>query len=341
MKFDLNDILGWDKKYRIRFINAISGYKAVHLIGTRDAAGRTNLAIFNAVVHLGAAPPLIGFILRPITEDRHTYHNLLETGYYTINHVHKSFLRKAHYTSAKFDKGVSEFETCGLEEEYIEGFAAPFVSESKIKFGLKLVEDITVQANGTHLVVGEIQHVLVDEQALEADGQLDLEAVNDVCVTGLNQYSSVAKFKKLPPAYVEELPDFKVKERPDNVVYDSATQTYNAGLLPYGTNIAAPRIVETGVSHWKNASISSFNHTFTSKIEALKNDYQRLIDEYNINEMLYQAKMNFEPIVGQVYHLYLDTNNDQKFLSLIPPTSWKKEFLGSYKLNHEKVWEKV
>jgi len=341
MKFDLNDILSWEKKYRIRFMNSISGYKSAHLIGTCDAGGKTNLAIFNSIVHVGASPPLVGMVVRPITADRHTYHNLVETGYYTINHVHKSFLKQAHYTSAKFSKNESEFEKCGLKEEYLEGFPAPFVGESKIKFGLKLKNDITIEANGTHLIVGEIQHIVIDEGALEPDGQLDLEAVHDVCVTGFNQYSSVSKFKKLPAASVEELPDFKVKERPDQVVYDSSSQTYNAGLLPYGTNIAAPRIVETGVSHWKNSSISSFNHTFSDKVESLKKEYQRLIDEYNVNEMLYQAKMNFEPIVGQVYHLYLDENRDQKFLSLIPPDSWKKECIGSYKLNHAKIWEKV
>jgi flavin reductase (DIM6/NTAB) family NADH-FMN oxidoreductase RutF len=341
MKYDLDEILKWEKKYRIRFINSISGYKSVHLVGTRDTQGRTNVAIFNSIVHLGASPPLIGLIVRPITEDRHTYFNLLETGQCTINHVHKSFLKQAHYTSANFLKDESEFEKCGLTEEYLDGFSAPFVAESKIKFGLKIKENITIQKNGTHLIVGELQHVLVDEEAIGPDGQLDLESAHDVCITGLNQYSSVSKFKNLPQARVEDLPNFKSKERADNVVYDSHSQTYNANILPYGTSIGSPRIVETGVSHWKNSSIASFNHIFADKIESLKKDYQRLIDEYNVNEMLYQSKMNFEPIVGQVYHLYVDKNNDQKFLSLISPSDWKMECVGSFKLNHEKIWQKI
>ena len=341
MNFDLNEILNWEQKYRIRFMNSISGYKSVHLIGTQDAQGKTNLAIFNSIVHIGASPPLVGFVMRPITEERHTYHNLLETGCCTINHVHKSFLKQAHYTAANFAKGDSEFEKCALTEEFVEGFSAPFVKESKIKFGLKIREDITIETNGTHLIVGEVQHVIVDDVAIGADGQLDLESVHDVCVAGLNQYSSVSKFKYLSQPRLEQLPDFRSKERPDNVVYDNESGKYHSSLLPYGTNIAAPRIVETGVSHWKNASISSFNHTFNNKIESLKNDYQRLIDEYKVNDMLYKCKMNFEPIVGEVYHLYLDKNNDQKFLSLIPPSRWKMECVGSFKLNYEKIWEKV
>ncbi|PZR40718.1 MAG: hypothetical protein DI538_03305 [Azospira oryzae] len=341
MKIDQKQLQDWDKKYRIRFINSISGYKSVHLIGTENAKGKTNLAIFNSIVHISASPALIGFVVRPVTEEHHTYRNLMETGYYTINHVHKSFLKQAHYTSAKFTDEESEFNMCGFTEERIAHFPSPFVQESKIKLGLKLKEDITIQQNGTHLIVGEIQHILIDDSVVEQDGQLDLEQAHDVCVTGLNQYSSVTKLKKLPQAQREELPDFKLKERSDNVVYDRYSETYNSSVLPYGTNIGAPRIMETGVSHWRNSSISSFNHTFNNKIESLKNDYQRLIDEYNVNEMLYQSKMNFEPIVGQVYHLYLNANQDEKFLSLISPESWKMEHVGSFKLNHEKIWERV
>ncbi|MBL0745560.1 flavin reductase family protein [Chryseolinea lacunae] len=341
MTINSNDILHWEDKYRIRFINSISGYKSVHLIGTQNAQGQTNLAIFNSVVHLGASPPLIGFVMRPLTVERHTYRNILAMECFTINHVHKSFLKQAHYTSAKFADTESEFTTCHLTEERVGQFAAPFVAESKIKLGLRLKEDITVRENGTHFMIGEIVHILIDDDLAEPDGQLDLERANDVCVTGLNQYSSVSKFIKLPAAKVTEMPDFKTKERADNVVFDKDTQRYNANLLPYGTNIGAPRIEATGVSTWKNSSISSFNHTFQNKIENLKNTYKQLINEYEVNQMLYQCKLNFEPLVGQTYHLYFDTNKDEKFLSLIPPDSWRMEHVGSFKLNHEKLWEKV
>lgn len=341
MKFTQGDISSWEQKYRIRFINSISGYKSVHLIGTQNAKGQTNLAIFNSIVHVGASPALIGLVMRPITVERHTYANIIETGYYTINHVHKSFVKNAHYTSASFALEQSEFAACNLTPEYSDGFAAPYVQESKIKFGLKLVEDILINANGTRFLVGEIQNIIIDDEVVESDGQLDLEAVHDVCVTGLNQYSSVTKFKKLEAAYVESVPDFKVKERSDNVVFDKETQSYNSSLLPYGTNIGAPKITETGVVAWKNTSISNFNHSFNNKIEILKKNYQQLIDEYHLNEMLYGAKISFEPIIGQVYYLYIDDNRDERFLSLVPPSSWKMECVGAFKLNHEKIWEKV
>jgi flavin reductase (DIM6/NTAB) family NADH-FMN oxidoreductase RutF len=341
VKINLDDIKSWEKSYRLKFINSISGYKGVHLIGTESSSGQTNLAIFNSIVHISSNPPLVGFIMRPLTVERNTYDNIKETGFYTINHVHKSFLKQAHYTSTKFPKETSEFDLCNLAEERIVSFLAPFVKESKVKFGLKLIEDITIKANGTHLIIGEIQHAIVDEKLIDISGQLDLELANDVSVTGLNQYSSVTKFKNIPYARLEELPDFKRKERPDNVVFDKDSQSYNSNLLPYGTNIGAPSIAPTGVSTWKNISVNSFNHTFNNKIEIIKKEYKDLIEEYNVNDMLYKAKMNFEPLIGATYHLYLSDKNNEQFLSLIPPNSWKKTHIGSFKLNHQKLWAKV
>ena len=266
MKITKREVEAWEKKYRLKFINSISGYKGVHLIGSENSSGKTNLAIFNSLVHIGSSPPMVGFIMRPLSAQRNTYTNIKENGYYTINHVHKSFLNQAHYTSANFPADVSEFDVCNLRSERIADFPAPFVEESKVKFGLSLKEDIEIAANGTHLMIGLIEYIMVDDEAIGIDGQLDLSVVNDVCVTGLNQYSSASKFKNLPYARIDEVPDFKTKERPDNVVFDNDSQTYNANILPYGTNIGAPSIITTEQSSWKNISINKFNHNLNTKL---------------------------------------------------------------------------
>lgn len=341
MKLELTEIMNWDERYRLKFINSISGYKGVHLIGTKNKNGQTNLAVFNSIVHIGSSPPLIGFIMRPLTVERNTYANIIDTGYYTLNHVHRSFLKKAHYTSTKFPEDVSEFDECNLSPEYTDAIPAPFVGESTIKLGLKLKEDIAIESNGTRLIIGEVKQVIIEEDYLENDGQIDLEKAKDVAVTGLNQYSTVAKFQNIPYARLSELPNFKGKERPDNVVFDEETQSYNANLLPYGTSIGAPSINASGVSTWVNTSVNSFNHTFKNKIDLIKEDYQALIKEYEVNDLLYKASMSFEPIVGKVYHLYFSEKKGENFLSLIPPSSWKMEYIGSYILNNDKTWNRV
>lgn len=198
-----------DKRFRANLINSISGYKSANLIGTISDSGATNLAIFSSVVHLGANPPLLGFILRPIGEiERHTYENIKQNGVYTINHVHENFAEKAHWTSAKFERDESEFEKCGLTEEFIETFAAPFVAESQIKIGLKFVEEISINLNKTILIIGEIQHVILPENALLESGTVDLNTVADVAISGLDIYHRVEKIETFPYARTSNLPDF-------------------------------------------------------------------------------------------------------------------------------------
>ncbi len=335
------EIDSWNSEYRLKFINSLSGYKGVHLVATKGENGNTNVAIFNSVVHISSNPARIGFIMRPLTVPRDTYKNIVETGFYTINHVHKSFIDKAHYTSAKFSSDHSEFKHCNLEEEYADSFFAPFVGESSIQIGLKLQDDIELKHSQCRLIIGEVQCVRVKDEYVEEDGQLDLEMSNDVCVTGLNQYSFGHKLVKLPYARVEELPNFKRKKRPDNVVFDEESQTYNAKLLPYGSNVGAPSIQATNLSSWKKRGVTSFNHVLQSKIEQIKVEYDALLSEYEINELVYNAKCDFEPIIGEVYHLYERDNRDERFLSMIPPDTWKRKHLGSFKLNSEKVWSKV
>ena len=336
-----NEIGAWESTYRLKFINSVSGYKGVHLIGTKGKDGNTNLAIFNSIVHISSNPARIGFIMRPLTVPRDTYKNIIESKYYTINHVHKSFLEQAHFTSAKLESQESEFDRCNLEPTYLKDFHSPFVAESNIKIGLKLIKDIEIEENESHLIIGEIQCMDIAEDYIEEDGQLDLEKANNVSVTGLNQYSSVKKFVNLPYARASELPNFKQKKRPDNVAFDKESQTYNASILPYGSNVGAPSITTNDLSIWKNRGISSYNHILKSKVEKIKVEYESLLKEYKDNELLYNAKYDFEPNIGEVYHLYEKQNKDEIFLSIIPPHTWKRKHLGSFKLNSEKVWLKV
>ena len=203
-----------EKLTRVNLINSISGYKPANLIGTISASKQTNLAIFSSVVHLGTNPPLFGFITRPTTNvARHTYENIREIGVYTINHVHESFVEKAHYTSAKFDREVSEFAACGLTEEYLENFAAPFVRESAIKLGLRFVEEIPIKLNGTILIIGELEHLIMTENALLADGNVDLHAAGDACISGLDGYHAVKEAVRFPFARPNNVPEFRTNQK--------------------------------------------------------------------------------------------------------------------------------
>lgn len=206
-KKDLQD-LGSTK--RLNIINSISGIKPANLIGSVSKEKNTNLAIFSSVVHLGSNPGLIGFIVRPTGEiPRNTYDNILQNGYFTINHIDERFIKNAHYTSAKFETNISEFDVCNLTEEYLYDFKAPFVKESSIKIGLKHVESIPIKINGTIMVIGEVEHIIVPDEAINSKGYIDLSEANVTGISGLNSYYKLEKITSFPYARVSEIPDFK------------------------------------------------------------------------------------------------------------------------------------
>ena len=210
MHLTKKDIKELDKNKRLNIINSITGIKPANLIGTVSENKVSNLAIFSSIVHLGSNPALIGFIVRPTGEvPRNTYENILANGKYTINHVNQSFIKNAHYTSAKFDKEISEFDRCGLTDEYLYDFKAPFVKESRIKIGMKYCESIPIKRNGTILVIGEVEHLILPEETLNEKGYIDLESAQVAGISGLNSYYSLEKIMSFPYVRLDEIPDFK------------------------------------------------------------------------------------------------------------------------------------
>lgn len=197
-------INSWDRFYRGNFINSLSGFKSASLIATVNSSGIPNLAIFSNLVHIGADPALIGFINRPREAAPHTLGNIEANHSYTINHIHPSFVEKAHQTSAKYDKDVNEFEAVGLTEEWLEGSIVPFVKESKVSYQLELVEIVPIRHNNTYFVIGKVQRVRFEKEILQADGFLALEMVESITSLGIDAYYNVQPIGRYAYAKAEK-----------------------------------------------------------------------------------------------------------------------------------------
>lgn len=209
MYWSKKDIFKTNKINRLNLINSVSGAKSANLIGTKSLTEQENLAIFSSVVHLGSNPALLGFVLRPDKDvRRHTFENIISTEFYTINSIHASFIDKAHYTSAKFSVDESEFEKCKLEPQYLNDFSAPFVKESKLKMALKLQEIVDIKINSCKLIIGSIEHLHVDDKAIEENGQVNLQKLDTVAIGGLNSYYALNQIGQFPYARTSNLPDF-------------------------------------------------------------------------------------------------------------------------------------
>lgn len=182
------DLAELPSRYRAHLINSLSGFKSANLLGTVDLQGRSNLAMISSVVHLGADPALMGYITRPHTVTRHSVENIVATGVYTFNHVNSLMLPAAHQCGAKYPRDVSEFAATGLSAGYIAGFAAPYVQQSTLSIGLRLLEKVPIRHNGTELVIGQIAWIRLPSAAIAEDGYVALELLDTVAVSGLDGY---------------------------------------------------------------------------------------------------------------------------------------------------------
>ncbi len=190
-------IMQMEKQERVHFANSLGGFKSVGLIGTQNKTKQTNVAIVDSILHIGSNPPLFGMIFRPGVVERHTLENILETGFYTINHINENIYEQAHQTSARYDRNISEFEVTGLNSEYKNDFFAPFVEESQVQLAMEFKEKIELQINNTILIIGEVKEVYFPEDCLLPDGFLDLEKANSITCSGLDSYHKTKRMDRL------------------------------------------------------------------------------------------------------------------------------------------------
>ena len=124
-----------------------------------------------------------------------------------------------------------------------------------------------------------------------------------------------------------------MKKKPDNVAD-------NPNILPYASNVGAPSIKPNDVSTWKSEKVLKTNKFFEAKFNEIKDEYKKLIENYEWNKLVYSSNFKFEPNVGSIYFLY-QNNDESLFLSIIEPAMWNKTFIGAFKLDSENKWIKV
>ena len=190
-------IMNMEKQERVHFANSLGGFKSVGLIGTKNKSNQTNLAIVDSILHIGSNPPLFGIVFRPGVVERHTLENILETGFYTINHITEKIHKQAHQTSARYDRACSEFNETGLIPEYKNAFFAPFVEESNVKLAMEFKEKVTLSINNTVLIIGEVKDVYFPQNCLQKDGFLDIEKAASLTCSGLDSYHKTTRISRL------------------------------------------------------------------------------------------------------------------------------------------------
>ena len=192
-----NAIMAMEKQERVHFANSIVGFKSVCLVGTQNKINQTNLAVIDSLIHIGSNPPLYAIVFRPGAVERHTMENILETKFYTINHINETIYKQTHQTSARYDRNISEFDVSGLNKQYKKDFFAPFVNESNVQLAMEFKEKLDLKINNTVLIIGEVKDVYFPTNCLQNDGFLDIEKAASITCSGLDSYHKTIQLDRL------------------------------------------------------------------------------------------------------------------------------------------------
>jgi hypothetical protein len=127
------------------------------------------------------------------------------------------------------------------------------------------------------------------------------------------------------------------KKYSDHIVYNEDLQKFDANLKPYPTSVGSQGFEPIKVD--KSTSVNA-NNFFQGRLNELKAEYKKLVEEYNWTKLVYEADYSFQPIVGHDYHLY-EREDKSLWLSLIAPDEWDKPYVGSFKLLTNGKWERI
>lgn len=107
--------------------------------------------------------------------------------------------------------------------------------------------------------------------------------------------------------------------------------------LSYPVSRLAAKIVPQDLTNFKSRGVSRVERELQQEMLEIQERYMEVIDAFNWNKLIYEAHFGFEPVVGEVYHLYEVGNRCH--LSMIEPEKWHQRWIGSFRLNADGRWQ--
>ena len=118
---------------------------------------------------------------------------------------------------------------------------------------------------------------------------------------------------------------------------------------PIPLSVSSPKIQPVDKRLVKATAFETMQYQANQQIMMLKKQADLLIDQARlieerliISQRIYEADLNFEPVIGTVYHVY--EKDEKTVLSLVSPDEWGRKMpftrhVCSAKLLGDKSWE--
>ena len=111
-------------------------------------------------------------------------------------------------------------------------------------------------------------------------------------------------------------------------------------VIPYPTHVGAPKIEPQDLTSFKKHGLNKVDRVVKKKFNELIKEAETLQNSIQLQQEVYESSYRFEPKIGEIYHLY-ENSDGSKTLSLIGPTEWNKKHLYSVILNSDMTWTKL
>ena len=185
-------------------------------ISSLSVAGVRNLAPFSQFNNLGYDPPYVMFSAGtfPLSGRRKdSVRNATDTGEFVVNMATWELREAVNITSQAVESEIDEAALAGLEMIPSRLVKPPRVAASPVHLECKLQCVLTLpgnsETNTCHVVVGRVVGVHIRDDALTADGRLDVVKIRPLARLGYHDYTSVESSFTMSPVpdgpYVEQL----------------------------------------------------------------------------------------------------------------------------------------
>ena len=97
------------------------------------------------------------------------------------------------------------------------------------------------------------------------------------------------------------------------------------------------------IDEWKPAQATVVKKHFTERFKELKEAYDKLIQDFNWNKVIFESEMLFTPVMGKTYYLF-QRNDGTNFMTLISPDEWGKnnfKYIGAFKQDSRQKWNHI
>ena len=179
-------------------------------ISTVDADGAVNLAPFSFFNMLSYNPPYVLFSsgMHPDSAHKDTVRNVEQTGEFVYNMATWEQREAMNASALIVERGVDELAAAGLEALPASLVRPPRVKGAPVHFECRHYRTLDLPGRtprAAHKVVlGEVVGVHIDDDALTADGLLDVARIRPIARLGYMDYVSVEQIFSMEKEMPEE-----------------------------------------------------------------------------------------------------------------------------------------